>query len=497
MDCIRSVRNYHISKNEAISGQVIYMDRGIQYFPLLKEYLIKELGYGENEIGIIQSGLPKNGKRSKDYVKNLFNGEIYNEETKEFELVSDSERLKIVIGSSTIKEGLNLQKFGTVLYNCSVDWNPTDMQQLSGRIHRQKNNFGAVRIVIPLLINSADIFLFQKLQEKSSRLHSIWSTNNLTNKIETGDLNTAEVKYALIRNPEKIAKLKIAEEEEYLNEELLLFTKQLNNANLLNNTIYKLNNYYDKVKEKILPYRKFKEGDDTYKNYMKLASLIRDAIKRNNIDAEGMKIYESWEWDRIPYYSKYDTPRSMIRYKYYPNNEAREFLEYSKYYKSFKENIIKDYFPSLDENNYYILIDDYKAKIESDIRVITDKMQYLKTDDYLARITNEVIEMKAKNQLAYKSISELVAGFSSLNYLLSDKKVKEGKKVDITPVEVVETIIKQPIAEVIEEEIVSSISKIEKRIKTLEISLKFANGDNKLKLEKRIKTLKISLKYGK
>jgi len=65
VECIRSVRNYCLSKNEPIAGQVIYMDRGIEYFGLIKEYLVKEVGYQEHEIGIIRSGLPKTVKHQK------------------------------------------------------------------------------------------------------------------------------------------------------------------------------------------------------------------------------------------------------------------------------------------------------------------------------------------------------------------------------------------------------------------------------------------------
>ena len=496
MECIKSVRNYHLSKNEPISGQVIYMDRGIQYYPLIKQYLINVIGYNENEVGIIQSGLPKNGKKSKDYVKNLFNGEIYNEETKEFEKVSDAERLKIVIGSSTIKEGMNLQKYSTVLYNCSVDWNPTDMQQLEGRIYRQGNAFNGVRIVIPLLINSADIFLFQKLQEKSSRLHSIWSTNNLTNKMQVGELNTAEVKYALLRNPEKIAELKIKEEVEKLEEELLLIERKFKNGDDVRIAINTIKNNYEKAKEQIKPYRKFVETEDFFKNAIKLASLIADAKRKNNIDVEGKSIYYDYEWKFLGYKKQNEIERSQLTNKYWPSSEANKIREAVKNYKAYKESIIKNDFPNLDIDNYNDLIDEYQLKYENQKNVVNDKLDYIKTPEYFAIIVGEIIEQKAKNQLAYKSISELVAGFSSFNYLLSDKKVKEGKKIDITPVEVVETEIMQPIIQNIGTEIDVPSINTEKLIKALEISLKFAYSNSKLIIEKQIKALKISLKYG-
>jgi hypothetical protein len=504
MECIKSVRNYHLVKNEPISGQVIYMDRGIEYFPLIKEYLVKVIGYNEKEVGIIKSGLPKVGINSKENIKNLFNGEIYNETTKDFEKVSDAERLKIVIGSSTIKEGLNLQKYGTVLYNCSVDWNPTDMKQLEGRIYRQKNTFNAVRIVIPLLINSADIFLFQKLQEKSSRLHSIWSTNNLTNKIDVGDLNIEDVKYALIRNPEKIAELKIKEEVEKVTEDFLLVSRKVQDSYRLYTAIYKIKYYLKDVTEHLEKYKKFNFSNDLISNVKKLVNAIPEIKKKPRIDNEGNLIYSPFAYSTYLTQNQKDLiesgkikKSSITEDPYYEDYDDRELKKYYKeYYTLIK--IFKNEIPNLqiETDEYRNQIKLYTDKLDHDLDLIKKKIAYLNSAEYLGIKTDEIIDLRKNNNLLFKPISELVAGFSSFNYLLSDKKVKEGKKVDITPVEVVETIIKQPIVQNIEPEIVVPSINTENLIKALEISLKFADSNSKLIIEKQIKALKISLKYG-
>ena len=43
--CIRSVKEFHEQRNEPVSGQVIYSNRGRDYFHYIKEYLEKEVGY--------------------------------------------------------------------------------------------------------------------------------------------------------------------------------------------------------------------------------------------------------------------------------------------------------------------------------------------------------------------------------------------------------------------------------------------------------------------
>ena len=162
MGCIKGVKEWHEERNQPVSGQVIYIDRGKDYFKFIKEYLEVELGYKTglslksnprkkiDEVEIMTGGMPAH---KKEAVKEAFNEGV----------------CKIIIGTSTIKEGINLQKKSTVLYNLYPNWNPTDLRQLEGRIWRQKNEFGFVRVVMPLMENSMDVFVFQKLEEKTAQ----------------------------------------------------------------------------------------------------------------------------------------------------------------------------------------------------------------------------------------------------------------------------------------------------------------------------------------
>jgi ethanolamine utilization cobalamin adenosyltransferase len=134
-------------------------------------------------------------------------------------------------------------------------------------------------------------------------------------------------------------------------------------------------------------------------------------------------------------------------------------------------------------------VDETNAKIQ----VINEKIVDFAKPEYLTIITNEIIEAKEKANISYKSIERLVADFSTLNYLLSEKKVKEPKKEEI---KITETIIQPPIIETIIEpvEIVEK-QDANKIINSLKIALKFADKEMKLKIEKEIKALNISLKY--
>ena len=118
MSCIKSVKEYHESKGTLISGQIIFMNIGTLCFHYLAEYLVTEIGYKENEIGIISGTNNRIGKKkyTKSQVQDKYLGRYFNEETKNFEDISDSERVKVLIGSASIQEGLNLQNYSSVLY---------------------------------------------------------------------------------------------------------------------------------------------------------------------------------------------------------------------------------------------------------------------------------------------------------------------------------------------------------------------------------------------
>lgn len=171
-----------VKKDNKDVGQVIYMPRGVTYFSYIKEYLVKELKYKSEQIGVIQGGMSVDEKSN---VQNDFN----------------SGKVKILIGTEAIKEGVNLQENATDLYYLHLPWNPTDILQVEGRIWRQGNKWKNVRIHYPLIENSVDAFIFQKLETKEKRIKNLWSYKGSV--VEVGDLDFEEMKMDLISDPVK------------------------------------------------------------------------------------------------------------------------------------------------------------------------------------------------------------------------------------------------------------------------------------------------------
>ncbi|MBN4062179.1 DEAD/DEAH box helicase family protein [Bacteroidales bacterium AH-315-I05] len=241
MGCIQSVKQYHESKNEPVSGQVIYMNAGVHFFPMIKDYLVKKIGFDENEVGIIRSGM-SSGK--KEGIKERFL----------------AGKVKIIIGSASIKEGINLQNKTSTLYDCWLDWNPTDVKQLEGRIWRYGNMFANVRIVVPLMENSIDTFIFQKLEEKTNRINEIWFRASKTNVLNLEEFDPAELKMGLVTDPHALAALILMDERERLKDKINSLTNQKSVLEEIVKARDDFNQNIDHIKQVVNGYKPRKEG---------------------------------------------------------------------------------------------------------------------------------------------------------------------------------------------------------------------------------------------
>lgn len=418
MECIRSVRDYHIEHNEPISGQVIYMDRGLRYFNLLKDYLINEIGFKPHEVGEITAKMSTDKKRA---AQDAFLGRYYNEKIQDYEPLADEKRIKVLLGSSSIKEGINLQTKSTVLYNCFLDWNPTDIIQLEGRIWRQKNEFMNVRIVNPLVIDSIDIFMFQKLEEKTARINTIWSTNNKS-VFKLEEIDPEEIKFALIKDPMVIAKLesetktvKIKDDIKSLESLNGRITEYLEAQHNIQNREKDINNIVEKISPK-----RAGESLDTKINF--LTNFYKQDYPK---DDDGKTIASHFDKqynyksliERFEELSPIDKPSQEYWFQWVKN--AKRLIE--------KEN--KNLFEprSLSGSD----AEEFKSKNLKDIEVLQEQLKYLESKDYVETRTKEIIADREKNKFEIKPIEKLVKEFSSLNTLLSIKRIKSAPKPKI------------------------------------------------------------------
>ncbi|ATC37699.1 restriction endonuclease subunit R [Elizabethkingia anophelis] len=205
------------------AGQIIYSELAVAEFPKLKDYLVTEVGYPKDEIGIITGATSKNQRIA---IQNDFN----------------KGKIKIIIGSEAIQEGMNLQEKTSDLYLLSLPYNFTSLRQVEGRAWRQGNKWENVRINFMLTNDSIDVFMLQKLQAKQSRY--LEAMKRGANVVDISDINTQELKTSIITNPETRADIEI---------ELMKKRIESDKNRLLADSAFVLRKYEDflKVKEKI------------------------------------------------------------------------------------------------------------------------------------------------------------------------------------------------------------------------------------------------------
>ena len=172
-------------------GQIIYLPRGVKESASVKQYLIGK-GIPQKAIAMINSGTTE---LQKQRITTAFN--------------DPDAILKVLIGSESISEGVDLNGNTLVLYNCMLGWNPTEPVQVEGRLWRQGNRQKKVHIVYPLMYNSIDSLIYQKHDEKVSRIDAVFSYRGDSLNVE--DINPAELKFDLIKSADMKADIMLEE----------------------------------------------------------------------------------------------------------------------------------------------------------------------------------------------------------------------------------------------------------------------------------------------
>lgn len=412
-ECIKSVKKYHEKNNEPVSGQVIYLVRGVKYFELIKQYLIYECGFKDHEVAMITGQMKTEDKR---YVQDSFLGRRWNNITQDYDTLEDAERVKILIGSSAIKEGMNLQTKSSVLYDCIVDWNPTDALQVQGRIWRQKNEFKNVRIVIPLTIDSIDIFMYQKLEEKTARINSIWSVDNKS-VFKLDEINPEDIKMALIKDPKIIAGLEIETKGVQIRDDISSneqVIKRLEEFKDYQDNIEARKDDVDAVLKRFAP-SKLTLDFNAKINY--LIGVYKAELPK---DGEGRVMLPQGARER-DYIEEYGEKGISPYQKPFKQYWWADLLGWKRHIEKEKKDLLAS--RNIDEKKIDVYIKKYKNNIED----LGKKLIDLKSEKYISKRVEEINEKRANEKFELKSIPTLVGEFSTLNNLLSVKYPKSPK----------------------------------------------------------------------
>jgi hypothetical protein len=274
IDCIKSMIEYHISRGEKNSLFVIYTAMGVNILPYIKQALEEVVGFKKN---VLRESDEDEGVTNIDEVEIISGSVASDKEINRRELVQNlfnEGTVKVIIGTATIKEGVNLQKNSATLFNLTPDWNSTDVEQMEGRIHRQGNRFGYARIITPLVIGTLDSFIYQKYEEKKARLKDIWEDDG---QMISEDLNieipAEKQKELILSDEDQIAKIRVGmlkkniiNQENKINDDINLLISSKHTINEYNkyftNSIDQLGNLLETVNMNIETLKFLKEADD-------------------------------------------------------------------------------------------------------------------------------------------------------------------------------------------------------------------------------------------
>ncbi len=245
-----------VYKKRPKCGQIIYLPRGVKESASVKRHLVKK-GIPQKAIAMINSGTTE---LQKQRITTAFN---------------DPENiLKVLIGSESISEGVDLNGNTLVLYNCMLGWNPTEPVQVEGRLWRQGNRQKKVHIVYPLMYNSIDSLIYQKHDEKVSRIDAIWSYRG--DRLNVEDINPAELKFDLIKSAEMKADI-------MLEAELLPLKKQIRIIDESFELIKTAEEQQGLLKAEVAELEKKEEDLENYRqNTMNEGQKLPDALRRLN-----------------------------------------------------------------------------------------------------------------------------------------------------------------------------------------------------------------------
>lgn len=106
--------------------------------------------------------------------------------------------MRILIGSTEkMGAGMNVQRRLTALHHLDAPWRPRDIEQREGRILRQGNLNGEVRILRYVTEGSFDAYMGQTLETKARFIQQVMKGQSAVRAAE--DVNGAALTYAEIK----------------------------------------------------------------------------------------------------------------------------------------------------------------------------------------------------------------------------------------------------------------------------------------------------------
>ncbi len=380
--CMESVVNYHRANKEPISGQVLFMSIGTQAFEMIRDYIAERGWLKADEIGIID-GKTTESKREK--IKNDF--------------LNPQGTIKLILGSSAILVGVDLQNQSSVLYNLTLPWNPTDVRQLEGRIWRFGNIFEHIRIVNPLVENSVDAFLFQLLYEKTARINNIWQRGQSSSALNIDEFNPQELRDLVITDPVIRADREIS-----------------NQLQLVEAEIAAMNIRKESMRSGADVLRKLSAHEESFEKHLQKGLEVADRDWLQGKDTNDVRI----QYQLVRKFA------SRIGYEWGVRVAVDNVISSRKRSKA----LLKSLAGKLDDGaDTETILQQEADRLNNEIEAAEERQRKLKSDKYRALLVARYQQEIDEREVQSRGMADVVKEFTSLNYLLSCNKLT-GKSCD-------------------------------------------------------------------
>ena len=355
-------------------------------------------------------------------------------------IISAYEQNKIKVLYTSVKEAVDLQKNTIALINISIDWNYTDNEQIEGRVWRFGNENLFVNIIYPLLLNSADIAIFEKNIEKKHRLKSLLSNNNEIN-IENKNDDDDDIEISLSDNSivDMVTDIKLIAKNIIYNE-VIFNIENLKKINYDKEELLKLESKLDKLNfndfEVILRYYLYK-----LEYNINIHDIKNDVYELNILDDDLSNKIETYNelikktnneiidyiYKEITYLdSKFKT--DLINKKEYNINEISKhvILKIKKiYYQNIVNGLIKIKDVNPDINNTYNNSLEILNNIKYDTFIDNYEDEFNDIEDYIYSLSNDEIEKIDENNDKVSKISNIILNeYKNDYYDLNEEKIK-------------------------------------------------------------------------
>ena len=432
--CIKSVKEWCVKNGEdSMPGQIIYANRAVEFFPVIKKYLNNKVGfktdlsYNKSSVDEVELITGKTTEGRKEIIQSAFNEGV----------------CKVIIGTATIQEGLNLQGHATDIYVIQSEWNPTSMVQLAGRIHRQGNPYGYIRFTVFLVQDSVDIPIFQKNEEKISRINELLEQNG-EKIIDSDTLDAEEIKYALITDVDLIVKMLFDQEVKELEKEYKRVNYQINIINDIDFDLKGYKDYKNKVINEITKFINSIKNHPLYEeNYLenkKFTDLFPNSVLKTkhdrgleviNIANEILSNTESaLDKDILALFRRFSVIDQDLRsfYNYY--NFYNVVSYYYQYFQEYVSKVAKAEKTILKPKGYdrNSNMQDVLAKLNQDKGALENKANDYKpfnkpeTTKRWEELRKEAVDKKSAIAIDGKTPAKIAFEFAKLNKIIGIKQ---------------------------------------------------------------------------